>query len=118
MSKSISISLSNSARAIVRLHTDGEKIVYSAYISDHGVTLDTVSDHVASLRDLAVTMNRIDAADKVALKRFSDKVRNGLNTHLGKVVPSKADSTALLTSLGKAATKEDVLAAWEAAQTA
>lgn len=108
MAKSITISLTNSARAVVTHATRGERIVYSTYIADHDVTLDTVGEHVQSLAALAVKMHAIPADDKVALKNFKNKVRNGLNTHLGKVVPSKSDddNTNLLTAEGMAALAE------------
>ena len=101
MSKSITIALSNSARAVVDHATRAERIVYSTFISDHGVTLDTVGEHVAALAELAIDMKRIAADDKAEIKRFKNKIRNGLNTHLGKVVPSKsADTEHLLTGNG------------------
>lgn len=108
--KSFTVSLTDSARAIVTFATNGERIVYSRYVADSGVTLDTVGEHVAALAALAVEMKATDsdgvtllADDKDALKRFKNKIRNGLNTHLGKVVPSKQDDDApvnLLTAKG------------------
>lgn len=116
MSKSLTITLSNSAAAVVALETRGNKVVYSRYISDHGVTLDTVSDHVAALADLAISSKVLDGDDKVAVKGFKNRVRNGLNSNLGKVSPSKVEPTALITTLGAKATLAEVTAAWKAAQ--
>lgn len=84
MSKSFSVTLSNSARAVVTYATKGERVVYGAYIADHGVTLDTVAEHVQSLASLAVEMKAVDGEDKEDVKRFKNKVRNGLNRTLGK----------------------------------
>lgn len=104
MSKSITISLTDSARAVVTLETKGSRIVYSRYISDHGVTLDTVGEHVAALAELAVSLRAVDGDDKPAVKNFKNKVRNGLNSNLGKVVPSKDDAAKwLMTTDGLAA---------------
>jgi len=106
MTQNITINLSDSARAVVRLATSADKVVYSAYIAEHNVTVDTVGEHVASLADLAVSLYSaktglgVDPADKVALKNFKNKVRNGLNTNLGKVVPSKGQSGKYVTAEG------------------
>lgn len=81
------------AKAVVNYETGRNKVVYSEYIAANGVTLDNVSAHVAGLQSLAFpTFDAKTASDedKYARKSFGSRVRNGLNTHLGKVVPSKA----------------------------
>lgn len=106
--KTLTISLTDSARAVITHARKAERIVYSAYIADHSVTLETVSEHVKALTEMAATMEPF--ADKKDQKRFTDKIRNGLNTHLGKVVPSKEANKS-----GKYVTAEGLKAeSWEA----
>lgn len=88
--KSVSINLEDSAKAVVRLEGPVKKIVYSRYIADHGVTLETVPEHVQSLAALAIELDEVDPDDKVALKGLKTRFRNGLNSNLGKVSPSKS----------------------------
>lgn len=116
MTKSLTINLTNSAAAVVTLASKADKIVYSAYIAEHDVTLDTVSDHVATLADLAVSMKAVNAEDKDAMKCFKNRVRNGLNRNLGKGKAESTSPTALITALGATSTLEEVTAAWHAAQ--
>lgn len=118
--KSVSINLEDSARAVVKLESRGKKIIYSRYIADHGVTLETVSEHVQSLAALAIELDEIDPNDKAALKAFKTRVRNGLNTNLGKTVPSKTPSGKYITAEGLKAESweafvEKAKAEWEAA---
>lgn len=85
-----------SARAVVAYETTRNKVVYDKYIAANAVTLDNVSDHVKALQALAFPEfdpKTADDAEKYARKSFGNRVRNGLNTHLGKVVPSKRDET-------------------------
>ena len=85
-----------SARAVVTYETTRNKVVYDKYIAANAVTLDNVSDHVKALQALAFpTFDAKTATDeeKYARKAFGNRVRNGLNTHLGKVVPSKREET-------------------------
>jgi hypothetical protein len=94
--------------------------VYTSYIEANGVTLDTVKEHVDALADLAYpgvkADGRADKGTKSYLKHtFKAQVRNGLNRNLGKE-SEKSEATALITALGAKSTKEEVLAAWEAAQ--
>jgi len=79
------------ARALITFERDRNKVVYSAYIAANAVTLDTVSDHVAALTELAFPNVTTDAADEVkaARKGFMNRVRNGLNHRLGKRTPSQ-----------------------------
>jgi hypothetical protein len=85
-----------SARAVVAYETTRNKVVYDKYIAANGVTLETVSAHVKALQELAFPDFDAKTADdetKYARKSFGNRVRNGLNTHLGKVVPSKREET-------------------------
>jgi hypothetical protein len=86
-----------SARAVVAYETTRNKVVYAKYIAANQVTLDNVSAHVAALQGLAFPKFDAKTAtdeEKYARKSFGNRVRNGLNTHLGKVVPSKREETA------------------------
>jgi hypothetical protein len=86
-----------SARAVVAYETTRNKVVYDKYIAANEVTLDNVSAHVAALQGLAFPNFDAKTAtdeEKYARKSFGNRVRNGLNTHLGKVVPSKREETA------------------------
>lgn len=100
MSKTLTITLTDSARAVVVHATKGERIIYSNYVAEHGVTLDTVSDHVASLTDLAVSLKMLDADDKADVKRFKNRVRNGLNYTLGKDSSKSGTSDKFVTAEG------------------
>lgn len=85
-----------SARAVVAYETTRNKVVYAKYIAANEVTLDNVSAHVLALQGLAFPdFDKATATDeeKYARKSFGNRVRNGLNTHLGKVVPSKREET-------------------------
>ena len=85
-----------SARAVVAYETTRNKVVYSKYIEANEVTLDNVSAHVAALQGLAFPKFDAKSAtdeEKYARKSFGNRVRNGLNTHLGKVVPSKREES-------------------------
>ena len=86
-----------SARAVVAYETTRNKVVYDKYIAANAVTLENVSDHVKALQALAFPKfdpKTADDAEKYARKSFGNRVRNGLNTHLGKIVPSKREETA------------------------
>lgn len=99
-------------RADIGAYTrDGSR--YASYVSEMNVTLDTVAAHVALFRDAYKKSH--PQADGAAVKGYATKVRNGLNYALGKK-GKKSASTALLTSAGKSATLDEVIAAWEAAQ--
>ena len=96
------------AKAVVNYELTRNKVVYSDYITANEVTLDNVSSHVAALQGLAFPDFDSKTADddaKYARKAFGNRVRNGLNTHLGKVVPSKAEPAA--PSTGYDDTQED-----------
>lgn len=85
-----------SARAVVAYETTRNKVVYAKYIAANEVTLENVSAHVAALQGLAFPKFDAKTAtdeEKYARKSFGNRVRNGLNTHLGKVVPSKREET-------------------------
>lgn len=110
------ITLTDTAAALVKADVsafkrDGKR--YADYIAEMGVTLETVSDHVAIFRSEFKRLN--PKADGAQVKAYATKVRNGLNYNLGKSGSSTVP-TALLTSLGVKATKDEVIAAWEAAQ--
>lgn len=118
--KTTTITLTDSARAVVVLNTRADKIVYSAYISEHGVTLDTVGEHVQALAALAVEMRAVDGDDKAAVKCFKNRVRNGLNRHLGKESAESKKSDKYLTAEALkaeslAAVIEKATAEWNAA---
>lgn len=100
MSKSFSVSLSNSARAVVTYATKGDRLVYGNYIAEHGVTLDNVSEHVAALAALAIDLKAIDANDKYEVKCFKNKIRNGLNSNLGKTPKGGGSSDKYVTAEG------------------
>lgn len=110
------IILTDAAAALVKADVsafkrDGKR--YSDYISEMGVTLETVSDHVAIFRSAFKAAT--PKADGEQVKAYATKVRNGLNYNLGKSGTTTV-ATALLTSLGVKATKAEVIAAWQAAQ--
>lgn len=120
MSKTTTITLTDSARAVVILNTKADRIVYSAYITEHGVTLDTVSEHVQALAALAVDMRAVDGEDKMAVKCFKNRVRNGLNRNLGKEAGESKKSDKFVTAEGLKAESWDAFVAkakaeWDAA---
>lgn len=92
---------------------DGKR--YAAYVAEMNVTLDTVADHVAMFRTAFKSARGNKDVTGDGVKAYATKVRNGLNRQLGKST-EKAESTALITALGAAATLEEVTAAWEDAQ--
>lgn len=113
---SVQITLSDAAAALVKADVaafkrDGKR--YADYIREAGVTVDTVAAHVAIFRDAYKVA--CPKADGAAVKAYATKVRNGLNYNLGKAA-TKTVPTALITSLGAAASLEEVTAAWHAAQ--
>lgn len=62
--------------------------VYSAYVAEHNVTLDTVKVHVKALTELAYPgvkpSNKDDATPRQhKAKNFQNKIRNGLNYAIG-----------------------------------
>lgn len=91
---------------------------YADYCREMNVTREAVAEHVAAFRDAYRTAN--PKADGDAVKAYATKVRNGLNRNVvgddgdggeaGEVVVN------LLTRAGLKASLEDVIAAWEAAQ--
>lgn len=114
----VTVTLNKDDKTAVTLHgavRNTTPKAYDKYISEHGVTVETVGEHVKALADLSESIRPFAADGRDSRKNFCNTVRNGLNTHLGKVVPSKS-ATALLTSLGVKATLEQVTSAWHAAQ--
>ena len=85
-----------SAAALVRYERDRSRIVYAEYIAANDVTLETVSEHVKALAELAFPDFTPDASDDVKAERkgFMNRVRNGLNHRLGKRTPSQEATTA------------------------
>lgn len=81
------------AVALVKYERDRNKVVYPEYIAANAVTVDTVSAHVAALQALAFPTfdpKTADDEDKYVRKTFGNRVRNGLNFHLGKRPERKA----------------------------
>lgn len=75
------------AVALVKYERDRNRVVYPEYIAANGVTLDNVGEHVAALQALAFPDFDPKTADdeaKYVRKTFGNRVRNGLNFHLGK----------------------------------
>lgn len=92
---------SKSARALVKYERDRSKVVYSEYIAANAVTLDTVSEHVAALAEMAypgVDPRTAPEDVKAERKGFMNRVRNGLNYRLGK---AEADRAAREASTGQ-----------------
>lgn len=90
---------------------------YAAYVTDHNVTRETVKDHAAALAVLTYPKDAPVQKKDGKRTRFGNAVQAagaGLRAALGPAVG--ATPSALLTTLGKSATMEDVIAAWEAAQ--
>lgn len=111
---------------MVKNQIRNEKTKYLAYVAEHEVTTDNVADHVKALRELAYPGVKADGrADESTregkqardAKRFADKVRLGLRTAIDDR-PSDRENNAqnLLTRAGVAASLDDVVAAWHAAQ--
>lgn len=84
------------ARALVKFERDRNTVVYAEYIAANAVTLETVSDHVKALAELAFPGFTPDSTDeeKAERKAFMNRVRNGLNHRLGKRTPSQEAATA------------------------
>lgn len=95
---------------------------YDAYVTEHNVTREDVKHHALALAVLAYPNDKpIQKADGKRT-RFGNAVQaagNGLRNALSKAENGGNDATLnLLTREGKHATREEVLAAWEAAQSA
>lgn len=88
---------------------------YVAYVDAHNVTRETVKFHAAALAALAYPNDAPVQKKDGTRTRFGNAVQaagNGLRNALGK--GEGTPPSALLTALGKAASLEDVIAAWEA----
>lgn len=90
---------------------------YAAYVTEFGVTRETVKDHARALAVLVTP----ETAQKIDGKRtkFGNAVQaagNGLRAALDKPEGESTTAGALLTKAGVKATREEVIAAWEAAQ--
>lgn len=93
-----------SALTVVRFERDRHAIVYPGYIAANGVTLDTVAAHVKALTELAFpgvkAASRAEAGTPERLAHgFACRVRNGLNSNLGKVSET-GEATKYVTALG------------------
>lgn len=116
------------ARDLIRHERSTAKIRYAKYITEHNVTLDDVPAHVQALANLAGDVK--PWATPAERKAFCTKIRNGLKHHLTPAVEPEEDSEEeadestqdapknLLTRAGLAASLEDVVAAWKAANEA
>lgn len=88
-----------------------DKIRYSAYVRENGVTVDNVADHVKALREMAFPGIKADGRAEFGTperdaKRFADKVRLGLRTHIGDAPEDrKADETDWIARLTNDASK-------------
>lgn len=93
---------------------------YDAYVAEHNVTREDVKHHALALAVLAYPNDKPIQKAEGKRTRFGNAVQaagNGLRNALGKVEGGGADPTLnLLTREGKSATREEVIAAWEAAQ--
>lgn len=90
---------------------------YAAYVTAHNVTHETVKDHAAALAVLTYPKDAPVQKSDGKRTRFGNAVQAagaGLRKALGPV--EGAPSEALLTTLGKTSSLEDVIAAWEASQ--
>lgn len=61
--------------------TEGKR--YATYITEMGVTTETVAEHVAVFRDAFKAAN--PKADGAQVKAYATKVRNGLNSNLKRM---------------------------------
>lgn len=124
MSENITLNTSDkTAMSVVRYVRDRGRVVYTDYIAEHGVTLDTVGAHVAALQSLAFP--KFDSktatdADKMARKYFGNTVRNGLNYTLGKGKFETSASDKFATALALKCDDRDAavakfLSEWDAA---
>lgn len=111
------ITLTPAALVIVKADVaafNRDRLRYGKYVAEMKVTADTVAAHVALFRDAYKAAN--PKADGALVKAYATKVRNGLNTNLGKTAESEAAGTKnLLTSDGVKAlagkTEKEIVAA-------
>lgn len=92
---------------------------YAAYVTDHTVTRETVKDHAFALAVLAYPNDAPVQKKDGKRTRFGNAVQAAGNGLRNAITPEDSDEETvvnLLTSAGKAATKEQVIAAWTAAQ--
>lgn len=93
---------------------------YAAYVAEYNVTHENVKDHARALADAwADKYNVSERVQKIDGKRtpYGNAVQaagNGLRSALPKKETDAKHE--LLTASGKRATREEVIAAWEAAQ--
>lgn len=90
---------------------------YSAYVKAHNVTRETVKDHAYALAVLAYPNDKPVQKVDGTRTRFGNAVQAagyGLRTALGK--GEGTPKVALITALGAKSTRDEVIAAWEAAQ--
>lgn len=102
-------------------YTVGAQAGWSTYVAEQDVTRETVKDHADALAALSYPnddrVQTVTVEGKKVRTRYGNAVqaaKAGLNYALGK--SEGTVSTALLTSAGKKATRDEVIAAWEAAQ--
>lgn len=99
-----------SAVALVKYERDRSKVVYADYIAANGVMLETVSDHVKALQELAFPGFESKTAEddvKYARKQFGNRIRNGLNFTLGKHLQPKEEAPAAEESAEEAEEAEE-----------
>lgn len=100
------------ATALIRAERDRHTVVYGDYIAANGVTLETVKDHAKELTALAFkgvkpASRAAHGTPEYAANAFRTRIRNGLNSNLGKPKAAKDDSeTNLLTTDGLDTLKE------------
>lgn len=95
---------------------------WATYVADNGVTRDTVKDHALALAMLAFPNDEPVQKTNGSRTRFGNAVQaaaNGMRYVLDKDETDETDKPVnLLTRAGIKATRDEVIAAWEAAQAA
>lgn len=93
---------------------------YAAYVAAFGVTRETIGDHALAIARLVTkeTAQTVRTEDGKKVRTTFGNAVQAAATGLRREFEAEesAPSTALLTSAGKKATREQVIAEWEAAQ--
>lgn len=123
MSNSITLDPKNETVKAIVFRVRGEvrgMVAYADYVKAFNVTADTVKDHARAIADLAFPKYKgVQAVDGVRTE-YGNAVQaagNGLRRALGKDENGGEDAPkSLLTTAGKHATLDEVIAAWKDAQ--
>lgn len=105
------ITLTDTATALIKADVAAftkDKKRYADYVVEMEVTAETVADHVAMFREAFKAASKKNAGDKIAIKAYATKVRNGLNYWVGKALTDDTEDQPVnyLTADGFAALAE------------